>query len=363
MTPSAFYIGVWTQPDFYFNTTDWSKIPQFQKWATRGVNLYFVDTVNPNTAQNTPALYCQMAAAVGGQVLISPTANGVTPQSLVGLPGFFGYCQPDEPESWNLLIKNPDGTYNMDASTQQYKNAYAAYKAADPNAPVSGNFTSGFQYSVPTAVGPATRPIDYQNWFAGADLLSFDSYLTNNNIPVEHAPAVWGPLLARMQSWSGNKPIFNYIETGSINGPNPTNGHGPSAGEYRAEVLVSIILGFEGIIYFPQQINPIFLDDVTPTDVATEMVRIAGDCSTYGQYFLQPSVPLTLPAPFYGCSKTLAGKTIQIILNLSNQVQTYNGKSYAAYDYSISGSVVPPVTLNTLDARLQQIEIKLGIQT
>ena len=45
MTPSAFYIGVWTQPDFYFNTTDWSKIPQFQKWATRGVNLYFVDTL------------------------------------------------------------------------------------------------------------------------------------------------------------------------------------------------------------------------------------------------------------------------------------------------------------------------------
>lgn len=371
MNPSTkFVIGVWAQPNFQYNTKDWSMIPMFPKWVNRGVNLFVTNGINPSTPRNNPLLYCSMAADAGAEAMVMPEVDNFDPAQLVGKPGFAGFMQPDEPEGWNHILKDAAGNYDMAATTKQYTDRYALYKKVGPNVPVYGNFTGNFIWASPTpkppsSVDPGITQQNYRDWFSGCDWISFDQYITNNKQPVASCYPTWQNQLKTLQALAGtSKPIFNYIETSDYDTTTDTNGSGPTPGEFRAEVWASIILGFNGIIYFPQRVAGGFSEDATPQAIDTEMKRAAKDIASYQQFLLQPSVDLGLAAPFVGCSKTLNGQTVEIVLNLSNTTATYKGRSYPPYEYTVlaAGQNPPqPVTLQTLDQRLRVVEKKLGL--
>lgn len=343
MNPTNFIIGVWAQPNFQFNTTNWSKIPMFPKWVDRGVNLFSTNGVNPNTPSNTPLTYCQMAADAGAVAMVMPESNNFDPAKLIGTPGFGGFQQPDEPEGWGHLVKNPDGSYNMPATLKQYRNRYQVYKQAGPNVPVYGNFTGNFVWAKPNNVPPNPTDQNYREWFGSCDWLSFDQYITNNRKTVESCYSIWLQQFNTMNALSGGKPVFNYIETSDYDTTNPVNGSGPTPGEFRAELWTSIIIGFQGIIYFAHRVAGGFVEDATTQSIDTEMKRFAKDVKEYEKFFMQPSASLVLPNPFIGCTKTLNGETIRVILNLSNSTQTLGNRSYSPYDYTINGIGQVPI--------------------
>lgn len=367
MNPTNFILGVWAQPSFQYNTKDWSRIPMFPKWVARGVNVFSTNGVNPNTGGHDPLIYCKMAADAGAKAMLMPEADKFDPAKLIGVPGFGGFQQPDEPEGWNHLAKNPDGTYNMPATIKAYQDRYANYKKIAPNVPVYGNFTGNFVWARPHNVAPNPTDQNYKDWFGACDWLSFDQYITNQRKTVESCFPIWQQQLGTMKQLSGGKkPIFNYVETSDYDTTNAANGKGPTADEYRAEVWSSVILGFQGIIYFAHRVAGGFTDDATPQAIDTEMKKFAKEVATYDQFFMQPSVPLVLPTPFVGCTKTLNGETIKIILNLSNTAQTYESRLYQPYDCTVvktgqTPTVPVPLTLESLNARLKLVEQKLGL--
>lgn len=364
---NTFPIGVWAQPNFEFNKQNWTKIPLFTKWANRGAKLFVTNGVNPDTAQNSPLLYCSMAADVGGSVFLMPEIDKIDPMTLLNKPGFGGFMQPDEPDGWSNILKHPDGSYDMPSSIKKYVDRYAAYKSVAVNVPVYGNFTGNFIWAKPDNQAPNATVQNWMDWFGACDIYSFDQYITNTKRKVEDAYPMWQQMITVMRQMTGGaKPIMNYIETSDYDTTSPDNGRGPTPDEFRAEFWMSVILGFNGIMYFSHRVAGGFVEDATPQNIDVEMKRAAKDVADYQSFIVQPSVPLTLPLPFVGCTKTLNGQTITIILNLSGAGVTYGGRLYPAYEYTISGGTQPPKpqatpTLQSLDTRLKAVELKLGM--
>ena len=199
---------------------------------------------------------------------------------------------------------------------------YSTWKAADPNIPVLENFAGGYVMGWQGNITPAT----YQAYAQGADWISSGIYPVDGWARPEDLD-VSGRTIDRLQSLTNGKPQFAIIESGPQNGSwLPKGFPGPTATQFRAEVWDSVIHGAQGIIYFPQSLNPTFSYDNTPPDVAAEMTTQDARLTAIGAALVSPIDPPTLgfsaASPLEATWRTYGGKSYFIVLNMSSQTLT-----------------------------------------
>ncbi len=240
-TPPKFLIGVWYQPT-----------SSFQKWKDRGINT-LVGYENEG-GQITREQWIAAAKKADLFYIIKPPDDLADVKDELSDPHLLAYTQPDE----------PDGAGN--ATPQQIKANYAAWKKAAPNLPVFLNFDG-----VKVQWRPAA---DYVEYAKGADWLAFDNYVINRGSGPEAIPLL-GTLLDKLAEWSGadapKKKRFLVVECSDQDlrvqdwlhtKENQPQGEqwaakmrAPTPDEMRKEVDVAVQHGANGIIYFPDQIG------------------------------------------------------------------------------------------------------------
>ena len=101
----------------------------------------------------------------------------------------------------------------------------------------------------------------YPAYAQGADILSFDIYPVNSNLPLTAVATG----VDNLRSWGGGKPVYAFIETTAIQG-----GAGPTPTEIKAETWLAIIHGARGTEYFCHVFKPTFVEDgcLAPTIAA-----------------------------------------------------------------------------------------------
>jgi hypothetical protein len=92
------------------------------------------------------------------------------------------------------------------------------------------------------------HPEHYAEYIRGTDIVSYDVYPVNNDLPLWYV----GAGVERLRKWAEyQKPVWNFIETTAIRGKNK-----PTPAQIEAEVWMSIIHGSMGIGYFCHQFRP-----------------------------------------------------------------------------------------------------------
>ena len=110
----------------------------------------------------------------------------------------------------------------------------------------------------------------YNDYIKGADIVCFDIYPVNAEEP-DVRDKLWlvaggvDNLIARS---GGKKPVWAWIETGSINGVNR-----PSPEQIRSKVWMAVIHGAKGIGYFMHEFAPVFHEAGLLTDSANAANR------------------------------------------------------------------------------------------
>jgi hypothetical protein len=147
----------------------------------------------------------------------------------------------DEPD--NAQAKSGGG-YGPCVPPSEIVSRYRAIKAADPTRPVYLNLGQGVINDKYKGRGSecAGHLEQYAEYIQGTDIVSYDVYPVNNNMPLWYT----GAGVERLRKWANyKKPVWNWIETASYqNGPKPT------AAQIRSEVWMSLIHGSMGIGYF-----------------------------------------------------------------------------------------------------------------
>jgi hypothetical protein len=138
---------------------------------------------------------------------------------------------------------------------------YNRIKRADPTRPVFLGLGQGVAHRY---IG---RGIDtgkdhlYPLYIKGADIVCFDIYPANGD---GDGDKLWlvPHGIDNLIAWSGgNKPVWAWIETGSINGTGR-----PTPKQIKAEVWMAIIHGAKGIGYFMHEFKPVFHEAGLLTD-------------------------------------------------------------------------------------------------
>ena len=92
------------------------------------------------------------------------------------------------------------------------------------------------------------HPEHYAEYIRGTDIVSYDVYPVNTNLPLWYVAAG----VDRLRRWANyQKPVWNWIETTAIQGKAK-----PTPDQIKAEVWMSIIHGSMGIGYFCHQFSP-----------------------------------------------------------------------------------------------------------
>lgn len=223
-----FPIGTYISPEW-----------EFGKWKALGVNTI----VEP--PQGTDPMPWADAASSQGLKVISPFETGE-------LSSVLAWNHPDE----------PDGIYNQKPYSQLQQN-YNTYKATNPDMPVFINFIGDLnQYDLQTGEG---GPSWYKKYIAAADWISGDTYPVNQG----RSLSTVGVMIDKLRSWSGDKPVFAFIESSDYDTTNAFPG--PNPGQVRAQIWSAIANGVRGYWFFAPRVTPNFVFDATPSDVATEI--------------------------------------------------------------------------------------------
>jgi hypothetical protein len=248
----------------------------FQKWKDRGINTIVTDKSKPDSPPETQAsrtAYFKAASDLGMQLIIGSDPMGAAND--LPRPGLLAWCQPDEPESWSKVVKNPDGSFNWSATTNRYRLDYANLKNIAPNVPVYGNFAGGPLLSArETSTDPRNITLPtYRDFAKGADWLASDFYICPQGRPPEQL-ANYGKQQDCLQSIGPGKPTYAVVECCDQGLP---NGRAPTASEVRAAIWIAMIHGAQGIVYFPLKVQGGFQWDNTPTGVAAAMPVMAAE--------------------------------------------------------------------------------------
>jgi hypothetical protein len=92
------------------------------------------------------------------------------------------------------------------------------------------------------------HPEHYAEYIRGTDIVSYDVYPVNSDLPLWHSAAG----VDRLRKWAGyQKAVWNFIETTAIRGKNK-----PTPDQIKAQVWMSIIHGSMGVGYFCHQFKP-----------------------------------------------------------------------------------------------------------
>ena len=88
----------------------------------------------------------------------------------------------------------------------------------------------------------------YPEYIRGGDIVSYDVYPVNENLPLWYV----GAGVDRLREWADyKKPVWNWIETTAIQGV-----RGPTPAQVKSEVWMSLIHGSMGIGYFCHRFKP-----------------------------------------------------------------------------------------------------------
>ncbi|MBM3278152.1 MAG: hypothetical protein FJY95_08725 [Candidatus Handelsmanbacteria bacterium] len=231
-SPEFFPIGVWLQDP-----------ANAARYREAGVNLYVGLWEGPTEEQLAGLREAGMQVicaqnAVGLKHLDDPTIvawmHGDEPDN----------AQPAEGGGWGPAI--PPATIIAD---------YQSLAAADPSRPVWLNLGQGVGNE--EWIGRGAPWEDYPEYCKGADILSFDVYPVAGIQKPDGENYLWyvAKGVDRLRGWSGNKTVWNIIETTRIH-----SDHKAHPAQVRAEVWMSLIHGSQGIVYFVHEWKPVFAE-------------------------------------------------------------------------------------------------------
>jgi len=219
--PGVFPIAVWLQDP-----------RDAAAYRSIGVNIFVGLWKGPTSAQ------LDLLKSAGMPVLAAHTADA---SSLPGLSSLRGWTLMDEPD--NAQAK-AGGGYGPCVAPSEIVSRYQRIKAADSTRPVYLNLGQGVINDKYKGRGSecAGRLEQYPEYIQGTDIVSYDVYPVNSNLPLWYT----GAGVERLRKWANyKKPVWNWIETTSYqHGPKPT------ASQIRTQVWASLIHGSMGIGYF-----------------------------------------------------------------------------------------------------------------
>lgn len=222
--PSFFPVSVWLQSP-----------ARAREYKAIGINL-FVGLWKGPTKEQLDAL-----AAADMPVLAGYRSEAA------GAPGLRGWTMRDEPDN---AQPKPGGGWGSCILPPAIIEQYQTIKAADSTRPVYLNLGQAVINEKWRGRGEicGRHPEHYAEYIRGADIVSFDVYPVNGNLPL------WwvGAGIDRLRKWAEyRKPVWNWIETTAIRGEAK-----PTPPQIRAEVWMSIVHGSMGIGYFCHQFKP-----------------------------------------------------------------------------------------------------------
>ena len=223
----------------------------FPKWKQRGVTWFL--TNEPVPEGTTRQAYCNAAADQGGVAMISPSDR---PSADVQLRGFGGWTQRDEPEG--------------KVSPEEFQAQY--FRLRNRGFPVFANFTHQI---IDLLEPPGTTPRQYRTYVQACDIWCFDYHILNRGQTLDQGLPLWERIVDGMRMLAGRaKPFFIHVETG----PHLPTSLAVTAADVRRMVYKAAELGASGVVYFSiREPRYGFSWDVTPPDVAEEMVRLAAE--------------------------------------------------------------------------------------
>ena len=285
--------------DFFPIGVDFQHPRDFERWRRRGVNSLVRNpfAVDVNTWAD--------AADAAGFMQIRPPR--VPASADVGNPWLLAWMYRDEPD----LVAHQIPTSELD-------NQYDEWKAIDPHRNVLVNVTGSMnQHDVDTGEGGDEW---YATYFATADWVSGDIYPVNRGRPL----TIVGDMVDRMQSIVDyQKPVFAVIEASDYDTTN--EGGAPNADQFRAEVWHAIIHGVRGIWYLAVQVEPNFVYDAVPEEVATAMPELHRRITGLQEVLQGPIDPPELDAhvdgPLEVAWRLDESSAYFIVLNLSDEAR------------------------------------------
>ncbi|MGD0310823.1 MAG: RICIN domain-containing protein [Acidimicrobiales bacterium] len=276
-----FPIGVETQTnDDSVTTCD------FECWKNRGINTLVNVPVGADEAD------WDFSARLDGLKEIRPPSSNIIADA--SDPALIGWAQPDEPD----VEKIPHAAIQSN---------FDWWKTVDPTLPVFENFYGGFN--------DLTRS-EYRSQASDADWISADDYPfnTGNKIPVLTYE------VAAEQQYAGTRPVFAFIETGPIFSGNDY----PRPDQLREEIWTAIIQGARGIWYFPCQVFPHFIYDVTPPANVAEITSddsLITELTNVLQSPINPQGVNATGSNLAVSTRTFGGSNYYIVLNTTDRQQ------------------------------------------
>jgi hypothetical protein len=232
--PSTFPIGVWLQP------------PRFApKYQSIGINVFVGLDEGPTDAQLAEL------AKHGMPVIVRQNDAGLSSPNAGMIRGWMTAAEPDNAQptasrGWGPCIP-PD---QVAAETR-------ALKQKDPTRPVLVGFGRGVADRDWAGRGSCTGDVAYyEKASLGADILAFDIYPVASGYARPLERLAQGVDRLRAVARNGQQ-VWVFIETTRVE----SSGARVSPTELRAEVMLAIIRGADGIIYFPDEWSGGFRED------------------------------------------------------------------------------------------------------
>lgn len=237
-TDAGFFpIGVWLQDPRHA-----------ERYRELGVNTYVGLWQGP-TEEQLAAL-----AAAGMKVVCGFNEVG---RAHLDDPTIVAWMLPDEPDNREA---KPAAGDKGDKAEKKVRNTPAEIQAIaerlrerDPRRPVWLNLGQGVAND--DFKGRGARLVDYPEYAAASDILSFDVYPVANLKRSDGADLLWylAKGLGRLREWGGpEKVLWNFIECTSIHDPALK----ATPEQVRSEVWISIVHGSRGIVWFVHQFVP-----------------------------------------------------------------------------------------------------------
>lgn len=302
-------------------------------WNTRGINTF----VRANSSQADPTTWSAAVVADGRfKQMRNPRPVELTGTAVPA--SLLAFMHRDEPDSVSAQI-----TY--EALQTEYNTWKAAQSAVAVLINTTGTMNQSdnryFPAADPDGEASANEPW-YRKYYATAD------WVANSRYPV-HAGGAFSLLtdaIIRLGQWQAiefGKPQFVYIEASDQD--SGTGQPAPTAAQVRGQFWAAVCLGVRGVFYFPEQISPTFVNDVTVTAVATEMPNYHVVVASIASALQGPIDPPTVAAT---CSDTTLMRTWRT--SLTQHV-------FVVHNYSASASNGVTINLYGIPLATTQAEV------
>lgn len=228
--PAFFPVGVWLQDPRHA-----------ERYARLGVNTYVGLWQGPTEEQ------LERLAAAGMKVVCALNEVGL---AHLDDPTIVAWMLPDEPDNRET---KPDGSKRVRHRPDQIRTLYERLRERDPRRPVWLNLGQGVAND--DFKGRGARLVDYPDYAAACDILSFDVYPVANLKRADGGELLWylAKGLQRLRRWGGpEKVLWNFVECTSIHDPALK----ATPEQVRAEVWIALVHGSRGIVWFVHQFQP-----------------------------------------------------------------------------------------------------------